>query len=59
MTLVLRYVSKSRRKEGESPFSGVVNREAKGKIVRKTNKASLDALKGGVTYQHTRCTSLR
>ena len=45
MTPVLRYVSKSRRKEGESPFGGVISGEAEGKITRKSNEAILGALK--------------
>ena len=34
-TPILRYVPKSRRKEGESPFTGVANGNAKGKVIRK------------------------
>jgi len=49
MTPVLRCVPKSPRKEGESPFSGVVNGEAEGKIIRKAHKVSLGALKGTPT----------
>jgi len=49
MTPVLRYVSKSRHKERESPFSGVVNGEVEGKITRNAGEASLGALKGSVT----------
>ena len=49
MTPILRYVSKSRRRKGESPFGGVVNGEAEGKIIRNADEASLGALKGNVT----------
>jgi len=49
MTPVLRYVPKFRHKERESPFSGVINGEAEGKITRNVNDASLGALKGSVT----------
>ena len=61
VTLILRYVSKSHRKEGESPFNGVVNGEGKGKIIRNANEASSSALKGSVTlptqkvYQQKMC----
>jgi len=46
MTPILRYFPKSCRKKGESPFSGVINGGAKGKIIRNANETSLGALKG-------------
>jgi len=42
---ILRYVPKSRRKEGESPFTGVANGDAEDKVIRKANEASMTALK--------------
>ena len=55
MTPVLRYVPKAHRKERESPFSGVVNGKAQGKIIRKANEASLGALKEVPYCQRKRC----
>ena len=45
----MRYVPKSRRKEGESPFTGVTDGNAEDKAIRKANKASITALKGNET----------
>jgi len=45
----LRYVPKSRRKEGESPFIKVTNGDAEGKVIRKSNEASMTALKESAT----------
>jgi len=42
----LRYAPKSRRKEGESLFTGVANKDAKVKVIRKGSEASMTALKG-------------
>jgi len=50
MIPVLRYILKSRRKKGESPFGRVVNGEAESKITRNADEASLGALKGSVTF---------
>jgi len=47
----LTYVPKSCRKEGESPFIGVVNRDAEGKVIRKANEGSMVALKGNTMVQ--------
>jgi len=44
----LRYVPKSRHKEGESPFTRVANGNAEDKGIRKANEASMTALKGSV-----------
>jgi len=49
MIPVLRYVPKSRHKEGESPFSGVTNGGAEGKIIKNASEVSLGALKGNAT----------
>jgi len=45
----LRYVPKSRRKEGESPFTGVTRGNTEDKAIRKANEASMIALKGNAT----------
>ena len=45
----MRYVPKSRRKEGESPFTGVTNGHAEDKAIRKANEASMTALKGNAS----------
>jgi len=45
-TPILRYVPKLRRKEGESPFTGVVNRDAEGK---KANEVGMSSLKESAT----------
>jgi len=42
---ILRYVPKSRHKEGESPFTGVANEDTEGKVIRKANEASITTLK--------------
>jgi len=42
----LRYVPKSHRKEGESPFTGVTNGNVEEKAIRKANEVSMTALKG-------------
>jgi len=34
--------------EGESPFTGVTNGDAEGKVIKKANEASMAALKGSV-----------
>jgi len=41
----LRYVPKSRRKEGESPFTGVVNGDVEDKVIKKANEASMIAFR--------------
>jgi len=46
---ILRYVPKSRRKVGESPFSGVTNVNAKDKAIRMADEANITALKGNAT----------
>ena len=46
---ILRYVPKSHRKEGESPFTGVTNGNAEDKAIRKANEASMSTLKGNAT----------
>ena len=46
---VLRYVPKSRRKEGESPFTGITRGNTEDKAIRNANEASMTALKGIVT----------
>jgi len=45
----LRYVPKSQRKEGNSPFIGVANEGAEDKIIKKANEVSMTALKGSTT----------
>jgi len=45
----LRYILKSHRKEGESPFTAVTNGNAEDKAIRKANEASMTALKGSAT----------
>ena len=49
MTPILRYVPKSRRREGESPFSGVVRESAEGKAMKKDSGTNLNTLKESVT----------
>jgi len=46
---VLRYVPKSRRKEGESPFTRVTRGNTEDKAIRKANEVSMIALKGNAT----------
>ena len=46
---ILRYAPKSRCKEGESPFTGVVNGDVEHKVIKKANEASMIALKGSAT----------
>jgi len=41
----LRYVAKSRYKEGESPFTGVVNGDVEDKVIKKANEASMIAFR--------------
>jgi len=45
----MRYVPKSRRKEGESPFTRVTNGSVEDKTIRKANEASMSTLKGNAT----------
>ena len=47
----MRYVPKSCRKEGESPFTGVANRDVEGKVIRKADEASMATLKGNATVR--------
>jgi len=45
----MRYVPKSRRKEGESPFTRVTNGSVEDKATRKANEASMTTLEGNAT----------
>ena len=56
---ILRYVPKSRRKEGELSFTGVANGDAEGKVIKKGNEASIATLKGMQRFQHLRHGRLR